>query len=221
MAALGVIAWYQGHLRPWMYTWGAHDDEVAATLPGDELVVSNSRRTTRAVTIDAPISDVWPWLVQIGEDRGGFYSYALLERAVGADIRNADRIHPDWQKLSVGDTVWLARRYGPNARQVVASVDPRSHLVLMSPDDFERLRHGQKAAGSWAFVLRRNVGWTRLIARGAGGACGHFWFDIAHFVMEQKMLRGIARRAERSRRQAAAIHCRDTTHTHLATARPT
>jgi hypothetical protein len=123
-----------------MYTWGARDDEVAAALPGDDLVAPNTPRNTRAVTVDAPVDAVWPWLAQIGEDRGGFYSYFLLERAVGADIRNADTVHPEWQDVRVGDTVWLARRYGTGARQVVAAVEPNSHLLLVSPMDFARVR---------------------------------------------------------------------------------
>lgn len=199
LAAAGATALYQAHVRPWMSGWGAREDEIAATLPGDEMVDPDVSRTTRAVTIDATCRDIWPWIAQIGEDRAGFYSYSLLERAVGADIHNADTIHPEWQELEVGDTVWLARRYGAEARQIVAAVEPRSHLVLVSPGDYERLQRGEKAAGCWSFVLRREVGWTRLLARGSGRAVGHFWFDIPHFVMEQKMMRGIASRAQRSR----------------------
>lgn len=204
MAAVGFAALYRAHVRPWIHTWGARPDEISATLPGDELVDPDATRTTRAVTIDAPRHDVWPWLVQIGEGRAGFYSYSLLERAVGADIHNADVIHPEWQRLEVGDTVWLAHRYGSRARQMVAAVEPKSHLVLMSPADYERVQRGEKASGCWSFTLRREVGWTRLLARGSGGAVGHFWFDIPHFVMEQKMLRGIARRALGSRRDEIA-----------------
>ncbi|AFM15807.1 hypothetical protein Mycch_0997 [Mycolicibacterium chubuense NBB4] len=200
MAAVGIAAVYRAHVRPWMYTWGARTEEIAASLPGDELVVADTPQTTRAVTIDAPRQDVWPWLAQIGEDRGGFYSYSLLERAVGADVRNADVVHPEWQRVEVGDTVWLARRYGPGARQIVAAVAPKSHLVLVSPEDYQRLQRGEKARGCWAFVLRREVGWTRLIVRGRGGPVGHFWFDIPHFVMERKMMRGISKRAQRMRR---------------------
>jgi hypothetical protein len=74
MAAIGVVALYRFRVRPWICKWGARDDEGAADLPGDELVVAHTPRTTRAVTIDASIEDVWPWLAQIGEDRGGFYS---------------------------------------------------------------------------------------------------------------------------------------------------
>ena len=143
---------------------------------------------------------LWPWLVQIGEDRGGFYSYSLLERVVGAHIYNANAIHPEWQDLHVGDTVWLARRYGDAARQVVAAVEPESHLVLVSPADFERVQRGEKASGAWAFCLRRQNAWTRLLVRGTGGAIGHPAFDVVHFVMEQKMMSGIRDRAERQRR---------------------
>lgn len=202
MSAVAVALLYQAHVRPWMYRWGARNDEITAALPGDELVDPATPRTTRAVTVDAPPSAVWPWLAQIGEDRGGFYSYSLLERAVGADVHNADAVCEQWQQLCVGDTIWLARRYGPKARQIVAAVQPMSHLVLVSPADYERLQQGQKASGSWSFVLRRQAGQTRLIARGSGGAAGHFWFDIPHFVMEQKMLRGIAERAQRARQRA-------------------
>ena len=195
MVGIGIAAWYHGHFRPWMCRWGARGDELDATLPGDELVDPTAPRTTRAVTVDAPPEQVWPWLAQIGEDRGGFYSYSLLERAVGADMHNADTVHPEWQRLGVGDTVWLARRYGPAARQIVAAVEPNSHLVLVSPADFDRLADGRKASGCWSFTLRPDRGRTRLIARGIGGPVGHAWFDVPHFVMEQKMLRGIAQRA--------------------------
>ena len=70
VALFGVVALYRTRLRPWMYTWGANDDEIMAVLPGDELVSAHTPRTTRAVTIDTPIAAVWPWLAQIGEDRG-------------------------------------------------------------------------------------------------------------------------------------------------------
>ncbi len=128
----GAATMYRRVVRPWMYAWGARADEVDVVLPGDDLVSASTPRTTRAVSIDASIEAVWPWLVQIGEDRGGFYSYDWLERAVGAHIHNTQIVHPECQELSVGDSVWLARRYGQRARQVVADIEPKSHLVLMS-----------------------------------------------------------------------------------------
>ncbi|MDV3133777.1 hypothetical protein [Mycobacterium sp. 29Ha] len=200
MAAVAVIAMYRRELRPWMYTWGADDGEITTTLPGDEFVAAGAARTTRALTIAAPVRCVWPWLVQIGENRGGFYSYSLVEQMVGAHIRNASTIHPEWQDLHVGDTVWLARRYGDAARQVVAAVEAESHLVLVSPADFERVQRGEKATGAWSFCLRPQKAWTRLLVRGSGGAVGHPAFDVVHFLMEQKMMRGLRERAERERR---------------------
>jgi hypothetical protein len=200
MAAAAVFALYRGRLRPWMYRWGATDDERTGKLPGDDLIAATTPTTTRAITIDAPVTDVWPWLAQIGEGRAGFYSYSWLERAVGADIHNADTVHPTWQDAHVGDTVWLARRYGDAARLVVAAIEPNSHLLLMSPEDFARLQGGSTATGVWGFYLREFDGWTRLIVRGSGGPVGHAAFDIAHFLMERKMMYGIRHRAEQMSR---------------------
>lgn len=197
MAGAGVWALYRGKIRPWMYTWGTTDDEVAAVLPGDELVVTGTSHTTRAVTIDAPPEAVWPWLAQLGEDRAGFYSYSLLERLAGANVHNASAVNPEWQDVRVGDTVWLARRYGESARQVVAAVEPGSHLVLMSPDDFARVQRGERASGAWRFCLRGTDRGTRLLVRGSGDAVGHATFDIVHFVMERRMMCGIRSRAHR------------------------
>lgn len=207
MAAAGIMALYRGRIRPWMYTWGASSDEATAVLPGDELIRSGVPRTTRAITIDAPVRAVWPWLAQIGEDRGGFYSHAFLERVAGARIHNANRVHPEWQDLHAGDSIWLARRYGDDARQIVVLAEPESHLVLMSPIDFDRVQRGGTAAGAWAFYLRGTGARTRLITRGSGPLVGTAWFDIAHFVMEHRMMEGIKDRAEQIRDNATVLHC--------------
>src|SRR4029079_1479951 len=138
MAAIGAIALSHGPLERWISGWGADDDEITAVPPGDELVTTGVPRTTRALTIDAPVDMVWPWLAQIGEDRGGFYSYSWLEKAAGAHIHNAARIHSEWQNIRVGDTVWLARRYGERARQVVAAGQAKVHFVAMSPAGLRR-----------------------------------------------------------------------------------
>lgn len=197
MAVAGIAAVYHWGVRPKLCSWGASAEEIAAELPGDALVAPGAPRTTRGITIDAPVEKVWPWLAQIGENRGGFYSYDFLERLVGARIHNADIVHPEWQELQAGDTVWLARRYGRRATQLVAEVVPKSHLVLVSAADYERVQRGEKALGSWAFYLRPQRSQTRLLARGIGGAIGNTAFDIAHFVMERGMLRGIRKRAQR------------------------
>ena len=205
VAGAALVALYRGRLRPWMYTWGAADEDVFGRLPGDELLDARTPRTTRALTIDAPPSTVWPWLIQLGEDRGGFYSYDLLERLIGTRIRNADAIRPEWQDVHVGDTVWLAQRYGDRARMVVAAMAPEAYLMLMSPSDFELVQRGERAKGGWSFHLRPVSGGTRLLVRGAGGAVGHAVYDVPHFIMEQKMMRGLRSRAERSRAHASTI----------------
>ena len=177
--AVGAATMYRRVVRPWMYAWGARADEVDVVLTGDDLVSASTPRTTRAVSIDASIEAVWPWLVQIGEDRGGFYSYDWLERAVGAHIHNTQIVHPECQ--------------------VVADIEPKSHLVLMSEPDFDQMARGEKASGAWGFYVRQDDGPSRLLARGSGGAVGHVTFDVPHVVMEQKMLRGIRQRVERAR----------------------
>ena len=151
---------------------------------------------TRAITVGAAAGQVWPWIAQLGQGRGGFYSYDWLERLVGARVHNTATVRPEWQQLHVGSIIWLARRYGQSAQMVVAAVESGSHLVLVSPPDFRRVQNGAKASGTWAFHLRSHGRYTRLLARGCGGAVGHISFDVPHFVMEQKMLRGIRGRAQ-------------------------
>ena len=199
-AALGVVA-YRLRVRPWLVRWGATDDEVGRVLPGDELVAARGPRTTRAITIDAPPATVWPWLAQIGEDRAGFYSYSWLERLAGCRMHNAWSVHDEWQHREAGETVWLAERYGELGRQVIARLDPERVLAMTSPADYDAIVAGQLATGAWTFVVEvARGGRTRLLARGSGGAVGTPLFDIAHFVMEQKMMRGIKERAERDTR---------------------
>jgi hypothetical protein len=110
----------------WMAHWGATSEELAATLPGDELVPHPDLTTTRAVTINARAADVWPWIAQLGQGRGGFYSYDALENLVGCDIHSTDRIVPAWQSVPVGAQVRLA----PEVAMTVAVAEPGHALVL-------------------------------------------------------------------------------------------
>ena len=93
-------------VRPWHRRWGASDEEVGRSLPGDDLVTEANFETTRAITIDARPEEVWPWLVQIGQGRGGFYSYDLLENAMGLDIQSAGQILPQYQGLLAKVEKW-------------------------------------------------------------------------------------------------------------------
>jgi hypothetical protein len=165
----------------------------------DDMVDPGACRITRALTVHAPIQDVWPWLVQIGQDRAGFYSYTWLENLVGAGMRNASTLHRDWQERRTGDSVWLASeaRYHDRGRQVAALVEAPHALVLVSPADWARLARGERASGAWAFFLEPHGPFaTRLLIRSSGGAVGTHVFDAIHFVMEQKMMRGLRDRAE-------------------------
>src|SRR4030095_7650882 len=90
-----------------MVDWGASPAEARDPLPGDELIPYDPIESTNAVTVDAPVEEVWPWLAQLGQDRGGFYSYEWLENLAGGRMQNADRIHPEWQHREIGETVFL------------------------------------------------------------------------------------------------------------------
>jgi hypothetical protein len=113
--------------------WGATDSELVRELPGDELL-PEANSTTYAITIELPPDDVWPWLVQIGRGRGGFYTYTSIERFLGADIANLDRIDPSLQTLGPGDRIWMTpeRYLGrlPGQFWLVRQVEPGRALVL-------------------------------------------------------------------------------------------
>lgn len=100
--ALILIPAYWFAIRPWHMHWGASPAEVSLSLPGDKFIAPNSDISTRALTIRAPASVVWQWLVQIGQDRAGFYSYHWLENLFAADMHNSDEIKPEWQPVPVG-----------------------------------------------------------------------------------------------------------------------
>lgn len=164
----------------------ATQEERAQPLPGDELVPKAKLVTTHAISIGAPPDKVWPWIVQMGQDRGGFYSYTMLENLLGCRMTNADRIHPEWQILSVGDSVSLHPRAKPLR---VALIAANQHLVLQSSAGFP---------WTWAFVLAEESSGCRLLARTrvawSGTLAGLFLRPVmgpGHYVMESKMLLGI------------------------------
>jgi hypothetical protein len=183
---------------------GATHEECAAALPGDELI-PDGLQSTRAITVQAPPDAVWPWLVQMGQDRGGFYSFDWLERLFGAEIHNADRIHPEWQTLAVGDAIWpyperklraMAKSSGDIGGWRVVSVEPGRALVVQS----------NAGRWSWTLVLRPiDRGGTRLVARtrfaeperAVSRAMDALVGQPAHLVMELGVLRGIKARAEK------------------------
>ena len=149
IAAIGVAA-VAGMLavRRWQLQWGATDQEVGGSLPGDDIVADPDLTATRPITIDTSAGQVWPWIAQLGQGQGGFYSYDFLENLVGCEIHSANRIMPDWQDVSPGVQIRLA----PQAALAVATVEPGQSLVLRGgvptgdtspPYDF-----------TWTFVLK-------------------------------------------------------------------
>jgi hypothetical protein len=125
IAAIAVAA-AVAVLRRRQLRWGATDAESTEPLPGDELLPDPDLMATRAITIHAGVDGVWPWIVQLGQGRGGFYSYDGLENFVGCDIHSALQINPDWQRLDVGDAVLLA----PELALEVGVAKPPRTLVL-------------------------------------------------------------------------------------------
>ena len=195
-------------LRRWASIWHTTPAERARAWPGDELSPQATEVTTRAVTIQAPAEAVWAWLVQIGQDRAGFYSYTWLENLFRCAMPRVERIVPEWQQRTLGDIVWLARpdRYRGEARQRVVRIDRGRVLSLASPSDWGRLvRHQTSAGGTWTFILVPvSAQTTRLVVRSRGPEAPSFLgrvfrvmvFEPAHFIMERKMMLRIRQLAE-------------------------
>jgi hypothetical protein len=194
-AAMADLPWYAVTplVRRWHLTWGATPDEVAAPMPGDDLLPWAQYRTTRAITIDVPPAEVWPWLIQVGYRRAGWYAGDLLDNFARPSVR---RIVPELQEIRVGQ--WLSMVPKPSERSafVVDSFDEPSWLLWRTPNR------------SWAWRLipldgRR----TRLVTR---MRTVYEWrrplvlvtvvlMECADFAMMRRMLRGIRDRAEAPR----------------------
>jgi len=183
--------------------WGAAPGEVTAALRGDDLVPEPQLGYTRAITIDASPDAVWRWLVQIGQGRGGLYSFDALENLFGCDLHSSDTIRPELQQLQVGDEIRLAPGAGAPVYEV-AQIEPPSTLVLLGggpqrPGDAD----DRGPHSTWQWVLRSQSGGlrTRLMVRQrlayprSQSVLWHLVEPVA-FVMERRMLHGLARRAE-------------------------
>jgi hypothetical protein len=181
--SLSIVVLYTWIILPWSMHWGATPTEIHQTWPGDKPTAQYV--TTWAVTIHAPPEAIWPWIVQMGQGRGGLYSYELLENLAGSDLHNADRIHPEWQHLAVGDAIrpvpegYLGLADSP--KYTVAAIEPKRFLVLdgfvtsvLSPLDAQA---------------------TRVIVRG-NSASAFAAMEPFNFIMGRRMLLGIKERAE-------------------------
>ena len=218
VAVGGYVAW-----RPRMLTWGATPTEVTEVLPGDDQAPGARSQWTRAVTIEATPEQVWPWLVQMGIRRAGFYTHdrveRLLFRARYVEGRHsATRIHPELQDVKPGDRIYM----GGGAYAPVTEVEPNRHLVtfetfVLRPLPGNRTRLIVRYRGNGflqpavhaiapdasppvrliGFVVRHLPGGD-LLARGFD----FFIADPLHHYMDIGMLEGIRKRAERAALQA-------------------
>jgi len=194
----GAAAAYIFLARPRLLRWGATDQEFDGPLPGDEFVANADLTATRAITIRASAERVWPWIAQLGQGRGGFYSYDFLENLIGADIHSADRIVPELQEIEVGDEVLLGPEFGYD----VALLEQGRSLVLRGGFPMKNIAPPYDA--TWAFVLQAESDeTTRLLVR-ERYEYKRWWAPLIvepteaiSYVMSQKMLRGIRDRAER------------------------
>ncbi|MEP6621912.1 MAG: hypothetical protein ABJE47_21495, partial [bacterium] len=185
-------------IRPVYVHWGTTPQERSATLPGDDLVPDARYRVDHGITIHAPADSVWRWLAQLGQDRGGFYSYDWLERLFGDRIQNADRIHPEWQGIKAGDLVravqpdYLGGRFG-NLGWRVAEVVPGRALVL---ENWGAFVVQSVDSMTTRFTVRTRGPGTSSLAGVIFGPLNVLMFEPAHFIMERGMMRGVRDRAE-------------------------
>jgi hypothetical protein len=207
-ALLGAaVGGYLTQVRPWHLRFGATDEEVERDLPGDDLMRRAQVESTRGITIDARPDDVWPWIVQLGQDRGGFYTYDWLENLFGLGIHSTDRILAEWQHRDVGDFV-RGGAWG-RAGWYVMEIEPPDVYVLQAGDERtgRPLESNEPPIGAftWAFVASESEdGQTRLVVRARYGHTR--WvarpivevIEAANFIMTERMLRGIKYRAERT-----------------------
>ena len=192
VALVGGVIVYLKRVRPWHLHWGATPQEVASTLPGDDLILDPNWTATRAVTINAPPGAIWPWLVQMGYRRVGWYSYDRFDN----DGIHVHRIIPEFQTLTVGDVMLTGSEGGFR----VEAIDPGRTLVLK----IDRASVGQDLEMSCVLALDPiDEQCSRLLIRLRGkfnGRVEKVWgrvlFDAGDFVMMRKMLLGIKERAE-------------------------
>jgi hypothetical protein len=209
-----AVAQIVGHVlspwrRSWRRSWGARPEELRDVFPGDELIPSPDWSYVHAIDIGAPAERVWPWIAQLGQERGGFASFERLENLFGCRIHNATRIVDAWQRPEVGDVVHLH----PTAPPLhVARVERGRVLVLRgAPVDDA----APTTDNLWAFhLLDDGPARCRLVERGRtvhGTSFGERLFfgalliEPVGFVMSREMLRSIKETAERSTVTRAAV----------------
>jgi hypothetical protein len=171
-------------LTPWMDRWGTTAEDRSAAFPGDNLISSPARVINRSVIIQAAPEEIFPWILQIGADKSGMYSYTWLENLVGCKMAKVEAICPEWQSLQVGDEMKMcAGDFAPPPYQV-AMILPDQEVVFGHQDNGQWVE-------SWQFVLSPQPdATTKLVTRTSTNMTGGFWEIIRPitFIMERKML---------------------------------
>lgn len=177
-------------IKPLIFTWGSTDQETTMAMPGDHLAPFIS--STRSITVNAPISEVWDWLIQLGADRGGFYSYWFIEKPLGYRYREQNQIEPKFKDMKVGRIISGSLDSSESVIEYsfpVVAVDQGNFFVLK---------------GWGCFLLNEiDLKHTRLIVRTHGQKLstfrdhvGYFIMMPLHYLMERRMLMGIKTRSE-------------------------
>jgi carbon monoxide dehydrogenase subunit G len=201
MTRLGATAAILLAARQFFRNWGTTKAECAMPLPGDSLVGQPAVVTTEGITIDRPPEAVWPWLVQIGLDRAGLYAYKTLHALAGLDYHDADRIHPEWQHLAVGDTVRLAPRgwlgLDDGIVVTVAQIEEGRSIVLRTRggDSFWDAAWSLNVAGHGDDGTRLLIR-TRVPLRRPGAVVGAELIAPPKAFVTRAILRGVKHRAE-------------------------
>jgi len=211
--ALGLVGGYAFAVRPWLVRWGAIDEEVRHPYPGADLIPGATRSATMAVTIDAPPSQLWPWLVQMGVDRGGWYSWDRLDNF---GRRSAERVHPEWQEISTGDR--LAALPDGSEWWEVAALEPERFLCLRMSLDLRGRPFDPRGArprfytdSTWGFLLEESPGRrTRLVVSGYWSLrprwlqpiTGVVFLEPSHWIMQTRQFANLKRLAERDAARA-------------------
>jgi hypothetical protein len=199
-AGIAFFAWIAASATLWplIRTWGTEPHEWVMTLPGDRPARAPAHEILHGISIDAPPSAVWPWLVQLGQDRAGFYSYERLERLVGAQVRNVREIRPEWQSRRVGDRVYaapsgyLSRVLDERPGWNVTYVAPNEALVLENWGAFVLV---PDIRGGTRFLIRSTVSHDRIPPWAA--ALNLSAFELPHLIMQRRMMLNIKGLAER------------------------
>lgn len=201
IAGTAALLAYKFVVQPWHLHWGATDEEIEREMPGDDLIENPDFVSTRAVTIAAKPEDIYPWLIQIGQGRGGLYSHDWIENLMGLDFHSVDEIVPELQDLKVGDIIPLE----PEGTGLEVKVLEENKFVILAAPD-KGLTWGFGLGWTWGFGLYPiDQNETRLVSRNRFSleeASLGFRFNLkmvepGAFVMERKMLLGIKERSEK------------------------